>query len=144
MISVLGENDIEKSFAPSWIRGAVMYQIFPDRFCNGNPANDVRDNEYIYGAEYDEGAVPVLKKDWREPVKDPDFASFYGGDLEGILANLPHLKSLHVEAIYLNPVFVSLSSHRYDIMDYEHIDPHLTTGDINTSNEYFAHFVETK
>ena len=128
--------------APSWAYGAVIYQIFPDRFRNGNPDNDVQDAEYTYGEEYDEGPVPIRwARSWDEEIHHPDVGTFHGGDLAGVLEKLPYLNSLHVDAIYLNPVFVSPSNHKYDVADYEHIDPHLTTGDLETTNEYFADFV---
>lgn len=137
------EIDPEHCTAPAWAYGALIYQIFPDRFRNGNPGTDVRDDEYSYGTEYDEGPVRIRREtDWYAPVENPDVGRFYGGDLPGILEKLPYLKSLGTEAIYLNPIFVSPSNHRYDTADYEHVDPHLTTGDLATSNAYFSFFVE--
>lgn len=106
---------------PSWIKGAVLYQIYVDRFCNGDPSNDVESNEYIYIG------TPVEQvKDWNEPPSAMDVHRFYGGDLKGIWDKLDYLKRLKVEAIYLNPIFVSPSNHKYDCQDYDHIDPHLT------------------
>ncbi len=105
---------------PAWARGALQYQIFPDRFANGNAGNDVVDREYAYDDS------PVRKiRDWHAPPATDDYRCFYGGDLQGVAANLDYLQSLGVEAIYLNPVFVSPSSHKYDTQDYRHIDPHL-------------------
>ena len=106
---------------PAWANGAVMYQIFVDRFYNGNPENDVLTNEYRYL-----GGASERVEDWYEPPKSPDFRRFYGGDLSGVLKKLDYLKHLGVDAIYLNPVFVSPSNHKYDTQDYEHVDPHLT------------------
>ncbi|MCQ2401445.1 MAG: glycoside hydrolase family 13 protein [Lachnospiraceae bacterium] len=140
-IRLLNEIDPNCGTAPSWAYGALLYQIFPDRFCNGNPENDAKTAEYIYGSEYDEGPIPIRRTDWDELPQIPDVGNFHGGDLQGILAKLPHLKVLGVEAIYLNPIFVSPSNHKYDVADYEHVDPHLTTGDISTTNEFFADFV---
>lgn len=105
---------------PEWSKGAVMYQIFTDRFCNGDPANDVVDGEYYYLGR------PVCQVNWDEPTAELDVGRFYGGDLAGVLKKLDYLKDLGVEAIYLNPVFVSPSNHKYDCQDYSHIDPHYT------------------
>ena len=104
---------------PAWSMGAVQYQIFPDRFCNGDPSNDVADNEYYYTVGHAKH-VP----DWDAVPTDTDFRSFYGGDLQGIIDKLDYLYDLGVRVLYLNPVFVSPSSHKYDCQDYEHIDPH--------------------
>ena len=104
---------------PEWSKGAVMYQIYVDRFCNGDKTNDVLDNEYLYIGQ------PVHKvEDWYAPPSQMDVRNFYGGDLQGVLDKMDYLKSLGVEVIYFNPLFVSPSNHKYDIQDYDHIDPH--------------------
>ena len=104
---------------PEWAKGAVMYQIFVDRFCNGDPSNDVVSDEYVYIG------FPVSKvENWEEGLSILDVDRFYGGDLKGILDKLDYLQSLKVEVLYLSPVFVSPSNHKYDCQDYEHIDPH--------------------
>ena len=104
---------------PAWAKGAVMYQIFVDRFCNGAPSNDVEDGEYVYIGE------PVCKvKDWNEFPAAMDIRRFHGGDLQGVLDKLDYLEELGVEVIYFNPLFVSPSNHKYDIQDYDYIDPH--------------------
>ena len=104
---------------PAWAKGAVMYQIFVDRFCNGGPSNDVEDGEYVYIGE------PVCKvKDWNEFPAAMDIRRFHGGDLQGVLDKLDYLEELGVEVIYFNPLFVSPSNHKYDIQDYDYIDPH--------------------
>ncbi len=105
---------------PDWAKGAVMYQIFPDRFCNGDKTNDVLDGEYFYlGA-------PVQKvDDWTKPPDPDGVREFYGGDLEGILDRLDYLQELGVQVLYLNPIFLSPSNHKYDTQDYDYIDPHL-------------------
>ncbi|MBP8968284.1 MAG: alpha-glycosidase [Lachnospiraceae bacterium] len=104
---------------PDWSKGAVMYQIYVDRFCNGDKTNDVLDNEYLYIGQ------PVHKvEDWYAPPSQMDVRNFYGGDLQGVLDKMDYLKSLGVEVIYFNPLFVSPSNHKYDIQDYDHIDPH--------------------
>lgn len=104
---------------PEWAKGAVMYQIFVDRFCNGNPSNDVEDGEYIYIGR------PVKKvRDWERYPGQMDVGDFYGGDLQGVWDKLDYLQCLGVDVIYLNPIFVSPSNHKYDCQDYDHIDPH--------------------
>ena len=104
---------------PDWAKGAVQYQIFPDRFCNGDPSNDVVDNEYYYMIGHSKHI-----DNWDAVPTDTDIRAFYGGDLQGILDKLDYLQDLGVEVLYLNPIFVSPSSHKYDCQDYEHIDPH--------------------
>lgn len=105
---------------PEWARGAVYYQIFPDRFCNGNAGNDVADNEYFYT-----GGHSRKISDWNAYPQKLDVNNFYGGDLQGVKQKLDYLKELGIDVIYLNPVFISPSNHKYDAQDYDHIDPHL-------------------
>lgn len=104
---------------PGWAKGAVMYQIFTDRFYNGDPSNDVLNGEYYY---IDRQTSQVAN--WERYPRDFDVADFYGGDLAGVMKKLDYLEDLGVEVIYFNPLFVSASSHKYDTQDYEHIDPH--------------------
>ena len=106
---------------PDWAKGAVQYQIFPDRFCKGNPRNDVRDREYFYAGGYVRHA-----DNWDAPPQIGDYRVFYGGDLQGVMDKLDYLQDLGVEVIYFNPIFISPSSHKYDTQDYDHIAPHLT------------------
>ena len=104
---------------PDWAKGAIMYQIFVDRFCNGDTNNDVETCEYVYIGR------PVQHiEDWNKLPSAMDVGCFYGGDIQGVWDKLDYIKSLGVEVIYLNPVFVSPSNHKYDCQDYEHIDPH--------------------
>ncbi len=106
--------------APEWAWRSVFYQIFPDRFRNGDPTNDVRTGEYLYGGR------PVEHAEWGTPItKKGDVHAHYGGDLQGITQALPYLTDLGVNALWLTPIFVSPSNHRYDISDYRHVDPHL-------------------
>ncbi len=105
---------------PDWAKGAVMYQIFTDRFCRGDVMNDVQTNEYIYL-----GRMVEQEKNWDALPSEMDTHHFYGGDLQGVMDKLDYLKELGIEAIYFNPIFVSPSNHKYDAQDYEHIDPHL-------------------
>jgi len=104
---------------PDWAKGAVFYQIFVDRFCNGDKSNDVLDREYSYV-----GSHVHRIEDWNKIPDAMDVGNFYGGDLQGVMNKLDYLKDLGVEAIYLNPIFVSPSNHKYDIQDYDYIDPH--------------------
>ena len=104
---------------PDWAKGAVMYQIYIDRFCNGDPDNDVTDDEYIYIG------FPVMKiDDWSDDPSVMDVERFYGGDLQGVWDKLDYLQYMGVEVLYFNPIFVSPSNHKYDTQDYEHVDPH--------------------
>ncbi len=104
---------------PDWAKGAVMYQIFTDRFCNGDPSNDVLDREYLYIGE------PVSHvKEWSKTPAVTGIWEFYGGDLQGVMDKLDYLQELGVEVIYFNPLFVSPSNHKYDVQDYDYIDPH--------------------
>lgn len=152
---------------PNWSKGAVMYQIFVDRFARGSKENDVQTGEYYYT-----NSLVNQIQDWNEPPKAYDVINFYGGDLGGVLEKLSYLKSLGIEVIYLNPIFLSPSNHKYDTQDYDYVDPHfteiindggdnLTPGendnkkasryikrvtDINNleaSNRFFANFVKT-
>ena len=105
---------------PDWAKGAVMYQIYTDRFCNGDSSNDVLTNEYCYIGE------PVHRvEDWGRYPAQMDVREFYGGDLQGVLDKMDYLQDLGVEVIYFNPLFVSPSNHKYDIQDYDYIDPHI-------------------
>ncbi len=104
---------------PDWAKGAVMYQIFVDRFYNGDPTNDVQDDEYYY---IDRNVRRI--RDWGKYPEPMDVQAFYGGDLKGVLKKLDYLEELGVEVIYLNPIFVSPSNHKYDIQDYDYVDPH--------------------
>src|SRR5919108_1109157 len=113
----------DRAFAtPAWLQGAVVYEIFVDRFRNGDKSNDPC-CEVFYGN------VPALKHaTWNEPVEDARATGvfnrdFFGGDLEGVVQKLDYLKSLGVEAIWLTPIFKARSNHRYDTDDYNEIDP---------------------
>ena len=105
---------------PDWAKGAVMYQILVDRFYNGDPSNDVLTDEYFYIRG---GSRKV--EDWNQCPSDFSVAEFYGGDLEGVRQKLNYLQRLGGEVIYFNPLFVSPSNHKYDIQDYDFIDPHI-------------------
>ena len=104
---------------PDWAKGAVMYQIFTDRFYNGDKSNDVETNEYYYIGDYSRRVT-----NWDKYPANMGVREFYGGDLQGVMDKLDYLQELGVEVVYFNPLFVSPSNHKYDIQDYDHIDPH--------------------
>ena len=104
---------------PDWAKGAIIYQIFVDRFYNGDRSNDVETDEYFYIGE-----GTHKNSDWMKYPREMDVREFYGGDIAGVMRKLDYLQDLGVEAIYLNPIFVSPSNHKYDIQDYDYIDPH--------------------
>ncbi|MFC3797698.1 alpha-glycosidase [Cohnella sp. GCM10012308] len=103
-------HEIDIFTPPEWTKSAVFYQIMPDRFANGDPANDP------------EGVLPWGGKPTRE--------SHFGGDLQGIVDRIDYLTELGVTAVYLTPIFESPSNHKYDTIDYRKIDPHF--GDVKT------------
>lgn len=90
--------------APAWLDDRVFYQIFPERFANGNPTND-----------------PADAADWAHDAPTRD--NFFGGDLAGIRDHVPHLTRLGVNALYLTPIFAAGSNHKYDTWDYRAVDP---------------------
>lgn len=99
-------QEIDMFKAPQWVRDTVWYQIFPERFANGDPELN-----------------PEGTKAWDSTVH-PGRQDFYGGDLQGILDHLDHLVDLGVNGIYFNPIFKAPSNHKYDTEDYFEIDPH--------------------
>ncbi|MCR4943178.1 MAG: glycoside hydrolase family 13 protein [Clostridium sp.] len=109
----------EKSIVPDWYKEGVIYQIFVDRFCNGNKDGKVlqpKKNSFIYGDWSDK---PMYIKDTLGRIARWDF---YGGNLEGVISKLDYLKELGISIIYLNPIFEASSCHKYDTGDYEKID----------------------
>ncbi|MDW8051324.1 MAG: alpha amylase N-terminal ig-like domain-containing protein [Armatimonadota bacterium] len=102
----LGEHQFE---VPTWVQDAIFYQIMPDRFYNADPTNDPDPDQPIDFTGRKEGD------------------GFYGGDLKGILHKLDYLRDLGITALYLNPVFASVTHHNYDTDDYERVDPALGT-----------------
>lgn len=107
---------------PEWVKDAVFYQIFTERFCNGNPENDVKTDEYAQN-----GFKTIKIENWESVPLDYEHGhclDFHGGDLEGIVEKIPYLKELGITALYLNPIFTAPSVHKFDCIDYYHIDPH--------------------
>ncbi|WP_130859591.1 glycoside hydrolase family 13 protein [Gracilibacillus phocaeensis] len=114
---------------PAWYRESIFYQIFPDRFYNGNPngqLNAVKPNTFLYATTNDD---PMYIKDEAGDIIRWDF---YGGNLQGIIQKIPYLKELGVNALYLNPIFEAASNHRYDTGDYDKIDSMLGDEEIFT------------
>lgn len=102
---------------PAFLKGGIIYQIFPDRFCSsGAPKKGVRESRVMrkWGEE------PFWNENQMNGIWNNDY---FGGDLKGIEEKLPYIKSLGVTCIYLNPIFEANSNHRYDTADYEQIDP---------------------
>ncbi|UHA72310.1 alpha-glycosidase [Paenibacillus sp. 481] len=101
---------------PAWVKDAVFYQIFPERFANGDPSNDP------------EGVQP-----WGG---EPKWDNYFGGDLQGVMDHLEHLTDLGVNAIYFTPVFAAQTNHKYDTEDYLQVDAHF--GDNETLKKLVA------
>lgn len=109
---------------PAFLRDGIMYQIFPDRFHRSRPPFYSREDIYLH-------------ENWNEPPLalfdplngDTHSRDFFGGDLRGIIEKLDYLASLHISVLYLNPIFLARSNHRYDTGDYLRIDPLAGTED---------------
>lgn len=97
-------HEIDRINPPAWVKETVWYQIFPERFANGNKANDPK------------GTLP-----WDSA--EPTSTNFFGGDLQGIIEHLDYLKDLGINGLYLCPIFYAHSNHKYDTIDYLAIDP---------------------
>ena len=98
-------NSVDIYNAPEWVKDTVWYQIFPERFANGDKTND-----------------PANTKEWEEPLSSSK--DFYGGDLQGVIDHLDYLEELGINGIYFTPIFHSDSNHKYDTIDYLSVDPH--------------------
>ena len=126
----------QKDFTPDWSKGVIWYQIFPDRFYNGDPSNDPKvedqDGAYPFDTASDFKIHPWTS-DWYtlQPYEKKNGKDIwyniqrrrYGGDIQGVIDKLDYLQSLGITAIYMNPLFWSPSSHKYDALCYHHIDP---------------------
>jgi len=123
------------SYSPEWAKQAVWYQIFPERFRNGDPSNDPKLADIFGSWPHDSSASWAISNwtgDWYalqswETLDDKGFYYHvqrrrYGGDIQGIINKLDYLEDLGINAIYLNPVFESPSLHKYDAEMYHHID----------------------
>ncbi|WP_240415525.1 alpha-glycosidase [Paenibacillus periandrae] len=100
-------HEIDLHTVPEWAKRAVFYQIFPERFANGNPSIN-----------------PAHTERWGGK---PTYENSFGGDLQGIMDHLDYLQDLGITALYLTPVFEAPSNHKYDIVDYKKVDPHFGT-----------------
>ncbi|QPC46043.1 glycoside hydrolase family 13 protein [Mangrovibacillus cuniculi] len=111
-------NGIDVFNAPEWVKDTVWYQIFPERFANGDTSNDP------------EGTLP-----WGSEEPTPE--NFFGGDLKGVTKNIDYLVDLGISGIYFTPLFKAFSNHKYDTIDYMEIDPQFGT------NEDLKEMIET-
>ena len=102
-------QEVDRFKSPEWVKETVWYQIFPERFANGDQTNDPK------------GTLP-----WGS--KDPDRQDFFGGDLQGVLENLDYLEDLGINGLYFCPIFEAGSNHKYDTIDYLKIDPDFGDG----------------
>ncbi|MCT4612540.1 MAG: glycoside hydrolase family 13 protein [Clostridia bacterium] len=100
-------NNVDIHRVPKWVKNATFYQIFVERFSNGDPSINP-DNIVSWDAE-------------------PKWDNFFGGDIRGIINNLSHIEDLGITALYLTPVFKATTNHKYDTVDYMEIDPHFGT-----------------
>ncbi|KRN22006.1 glycoside hydrolase family 13 protein [Lacticaseibacillus camelliae] len=98
-------HELDRVKTPDWAKETVWYQIFPERFANGDKHND-----------------PEGTKPWR-PADHPGREDYYGGDLQGVLDHLDDLQALGVNGLYFCPLFTAASNHKYDTIDYFDIDP---------------------
>ncbi len=125
--------------SPDWVKNAVIYQIFPERFRDGDPNNHPPPGSFHY--DLPDGSIyRSTGTDWHTPICDPRDTggdcpgkygeNFYGGDLQGIIDKLDYLEDLGVTALYLNPIFESPSNHKYDTTDFGVIDDNF--GDLST------------
>ncbi|RKQ28200.1 glycoside hydrolase family 13 protein [Oceanobacillus halophilus] len=108
-------NKADVFTAPNWVKDTVWYQIFPERFANGDTSNDP------------EGTLP-----WDSA--NPSISNFFGGDFQGMMDNLNYLEDLGITGIYLTPIFKAYSNHKYDTIDYMEIDPQF--GDKETFRQF--------
>jgi len=115
---------------PDWVKDAVVYQIFPDRFRDGDPANNTPAGTFFYD---EETIFRSNMSEWNTQICDPRdnsnpdcyetySSNFYGGDLQGIIDKLDYIQDLGVTALYLNPIFESPSNHKYDTTDFGVVD----------------------
>ncbi|MBE2241085.1 MAG: alpha amylase N-terminal ig-like domain-containing protein, partial [Caldilineaceae bacterium] len=138
---------------PAWAQNATIYQIFPDRFRDGDANNNPTAADWFYPEECGGHARPVTP--WNtlvpdpepfDPARNPDWygtygCTFYGGDLQGVQQELDYLQELGVTTIYFNPIFDSPSNHKYDGRDYRQVDDNLAVvDDFDASNELFIQF----
>ena len=129
--TILASQPAVAPAGPQWAQGAVWYQIFPERFRNGDPANDPTANDAGI-KNYSGWQVSPWTADWYKtqpwekatgwPFYKFVFDRRYGGDLQGVIEKLDYLKQLGITAIYFNPIFEAQSLHKYDASSFHHID----------------------
>src|SRR3989304_8154112 len=133
---------------PQWAKDAVWYQIFPERFRNGDPGNDPTRAELEFPPNRAWNVSPWTSdwyklQPWEEKHSknfyDNVFERRYGGDLQGIIDKLDYLADLGIIAIYFNPIFEGISLHKYDASTYHHIDRKSTR--LNSSHGYISYAV---
>ena len=154
------KENVQQFFTPDWVKNGIIYQIFTDRFYNGDQSNDQDFSEWYYdGIKTPPPKGELLKKytqyfhfvdDWEnisglkkspyhapnQEGHQPDYNSYYGGDIKGIHEKLDYLEDLGITIIYFNPIFEAKSNHKYDAVDYMKLDPHFGT------QEEFKKFVQ--
>ena len=128
---------------PGWAKGMLWYQIFPERFANGNPENDpTNPSGFVvdWDQDFDSPTIEEIERAWFRGAGTPGrygvspdreggsiasvvFQRRFGGDLQGVLAHQDHLESMNIDGVYLCPIFDSGSLHKYDANDHRHIDP---------------------
>lgn len=116
--------------APDWVTDTVFYQIFPDRFHNGDPALNPPPGQEIMNV--DGHILHTTLRPWHQPplpYNQGGMVDFYGGDLPGIQQKLGYLTDLGVNGIYLNPIFTASSNHKYNTRDFYNVDPHFGGND---------------
>ena len=136
LIWVPAQAICQVNITPEWTKGIVWYQIFPERFNNGDPGNDPKLSDQSGAYPFDDTSpfeIHPWTSDWYQiqPYEQKNGKNIYfqlqrrryGGDLQGILDKLDYVQSLGVDAIYLTPIFWSPSSHKYDALCYHHVDP---------------------
>ncbi len=154
---------VTRAEVPDWSKGMVWYQVFPERFRNGNPGNDPRDWDATtvpWGQPIDGVTIEEIELHWNRRIVRPRFFSNgpdrwggwgaagqvvfekrYGGDLQGVVEQLDELAALGVTGLYLCPVFEARSLHKYEASDHRHVDPTLghpppgTPGPVDRSGE---------
>jgi len=136
---------------PEWAKGIVWYQIFPERFANGDPNNEPTSDKVFKNDSFKPSNWEISRwtSDWFEQAewekklggkfRDHIFQRRYGGDIQGIIDHLDYIKGLGVGAIYLNPVFDAVSLHKYDGSTFHHIDvnfgPNPANDEVKIKNE---------
>ncbi|MDD3627421.1 MAG: glycoside hydrolase family 13 protein, partial [bacterium] len=127
-------DKIEVFKTPDWVKHAVFYQIFPERFYNADPANDQnKDKPRPTGTPWN--LSDSYLESWE--TGKPSWGNYFGGDLKGVEEKIPYMEELGITAIYFNPIFESLSNHKYDTINYLQIDDNFGT------NEHFKSLVKT-